>query len=363
MGELLLYTASTRFESALQVNILPAEHRSHRLHGHSFLARVRAQLPADWTPQGNASDQLQRQLARCVSILDYDLLNNHLQVPTDENLTRWIRRQIQVPGIELIGIQSTAHEGADLDVSETAHIWRRYRFESAHYLPNVPPGHQCGRMHGHGFEVILHVRQNLGSSDMGLDYDVIDGLWAPLYHQLNLTCLNDIPGLENPTSEALAAWVWNHLKPQLTELSWVTVYETVTAGCHFDGRHYRIWKEFRFESALQLEGICENNRRRKLKGHSYLLRLHLSAELDPVMNWTVDYGDVKSLFKPVYKTLDHHLLDEVEGLKSSDSASIARWIKQQASPLLPMLDRIDLFQTPGCGVILNWGEEGPVLPV
>ena len=363
MSDLLLYTASAGFESALQVKILPSEHRSHHLHGHSFVARVRAQLPPGWGGGVNLSDALQGQLAQCVSTLDYDLLNNHLLVPTDENLTRWIRQHIEVPGIELVGIQSTAHEGADLDASEIAHIWRRYRFESAHFLPNVPAGHQCGRMHGHGFEVILHVRQNLAASDMGLDYDVIDELWAPLNEQLNHACLNDIPGLENPTSEALAAWIWHQLKPQLAELSWVTVYETVTAGCHFDGRHYRIWKEFRFESALRLEQVSSSDSRRQLKGHSYLLRLHLSAELDPVMNWTVDYGDVKSLFKPVYNALDHHLLDEVEGLNGSDSASVARWIKQQALPVLPMLDRIDLFQTPGCGVILNWGEDGPVLPV
>ena len=86
-----------------------------------------------------------------------------------------------------------------------------------------------------------------------------------------MACLNDIPGLENPTSEMLAAWLWDRIKSILPELSWITVYETVTAGCHYDGDNYRIWKEFRFESALRLtkaEGDC----RRKLHGHSYLSR-------------------------------------------------------------------------------------------
>jgi len=262
-----------------------------------------------------------------------------------------------------VGIQSTQHEGADLDEAGNAHIWRRYRFESAHQLPNVSPGHKCGRMHGHGFEVILHANQSLEDQDMGVDYDYLDRCWAPIHEDLDHACLNDIAGLENPTSESLAAWIWKRLKPELDPLSWVTVYETVTAGCHFDGEHYRIWKEQRFESALRLQRAPEGDRRRRLHGHSYLLRLHLTATLDPVMCWTVDYGDVKELFKPVYKALDHHLLNELSGIEDTDPASIARWIRRRAGSDLPQMDRIDLYQAPGCGAILSWGEEGPALPV
>ena len=128
----------------------------------------------------------------------------------------------------------------------------------------------------------------------------------PLQADLHHACLNDIPGLANPTSELLAAWLWQRLKAALPALSWITVYETATAGCHYDGRHYRIWKEQRFESALRLARAPEGDPRRRLHGHSYLLRLHLSAPLDQVLGWTVDYGDVKALFKPVYERLDHH---------------------------------------------------------
>ena len=73
-----------------------------------------------------------------------------------------IRSYYEVPGIESVGIQSTKDEGADIDRDNHVHIWRRFRFEAAHQLPNVPEGHQCGRMHGHGFEVILHADQDLG---------------------------------------------------------------------------------------------------------------------------------------------------------------------------------------------------------
>jgi 6-pyruvoyltetrahydropterin/6-carboxytetrahydropterin synthase len=175
--------------------------------------------------------------------------------------------------------------------------------------------------------------------------------------------LNDLPGLENPTSEVIAAWIWARLKPKLTELSWVTIYETTTAGCHFNGENYRIWKEFRFEAAMRIFGASDTDPRRKLHGHSYLSRLHLTAPLDKVLGWTVDYGDVKALFKPAYQQIDHHYLNDVNGIENGDVVSILNWMQGQLLDVLPALDRIDLYQTPGCGAILSWGEEGPALPV
>ena len=69
---------------------------------------------------------------------------------------------------------STPHEGVDLDRNDHAHVWRRYVLQSAHRLPNVKPGHKCGRMHGHGFEVILHADQDLGAREISVDYDHLD---------------------------------------------------------------------------------------------------------------------------------------------------------------------------------------------
>jgi len=363
MTERIFHMAATPFEAARRVSILPEGHRSRRLHGHSFLARVRAELPAGWAPfAGGEADALKKALESCVATLDYRDLNAHLPVPTDENLARWVRACLDVPGIESVGIQSTRDQGADLDGSEQVHVWRRFRFEAAHQLPNVPEGHKCGRMHGHGFEVILHANQDLGSEDMGIDFDRLGTLWAPLHEELHYACLNDIEGLENPTSEMLSAWLWQRLKPELPALSWITVYETATAGCHYDGHHYRIWKEQRFESALRLTKAPDGDPRRQLHGHSYLLRLHLTAPLDEIMGWTVDYGDVKALFKPVYKRLDHHLLNELPRLDAPDPARLALWMREEVAAQLPQLDRIDLHETPGCGAMLSWGEQGPALP-
>lgn len=363
MNDLALFLAAAPFEAACRIPIFPESHRSGKLHGHSYRARVRAAVPADGAAfPGGEGLALKEALKRCIAPLDYQDLNQHLSVPTDENLARWVRARIGIPGIASVGIQSTVDQGADLDAADHAHVWRRFRFEAAHQLPHVPPGHQCGRMHGHGFEVILHVDQDISQRDMGVDFDLLGNLWAPIGDQLEHTCLNDIRGLENPTSERLAAWIWNRLLPQVPELSWVTVYETHTAGCHFDGRHYRIWKENRFESALRLERAPEGDRRRRLHGHSYVVRLHLTAPLDDVMGWTVDYGDVKECFTPLYRELDHHALNLVPDLTDADPKSLALWIRERMSSRLASLDRIDLYETPGCGVLLSWGELGPALP-
>ena len=190
-----LHTASSGFEAARQVGVLPDAHRARRLHGHSFMARVRADLPANWGPYPGAEVKtLTEQLQACTAQLDYRLLNDVLPLPTDENLARWLRDQLQVPGLEQIGIQSTADQGVDLDRHDQAHVWRRYRFESAHKLPNVPMGHKCGRLHGHGFEVILHANQDAGGRDLSIDYDHLDAIWAPFHYQLHNKFLNAIEG-------------------------------------------------------------------------------------------------------------------------------------------------------------------------
>ena len=363
MMERLYTIASAPFEAACRVDILPPGHRSRRLHGHSFLSRIRAELPEDWGPfPGGETDALAERLREAVAPLDYTLLNEHLPVPTDENLARWLRARLALPGIATVGIQSSRDQGVDLDGRDHAHLWRRFHFEAAHQLPKVPPGHPCGQMHGHGFDVIVHAYQPLVGQDMGTDYEQLDQCWTPLGAVLDRACLNDLPGLDNPTSERLAAWLWVRLQPQLPALSWITVYETATAGCHYDGRHYRIWKERRFESALRLKRAPLGDPRRRLHGHSYQIRLHLTAPLDEVMGWTVDYGEVKALFEPAYQQLDHHRLDQLAGLDDADPASLLRWIKAALAERLPPLDRIDLAQTPGCGAMLCWGEAEPALP-
>jgi 6-pyruvoyltetrahydropterin/6-carboxytetrahydropterin synthase len=356
--------ASTRLEAARFVSVLPEGHRCRNTHGHGFLVSVFADLPPGWAAfPGDEVAELQRRLVACVAPLNYSLLNEHLAQPTDENLARWVRRELDVPGITRVAVQSTANQGVDLNDQDHAHVWRRYRFQAAHRLPHVPVGHKCGRMHGHGFEVILHADQDIGSSDLSIDYDQLDALWAPFDAQLNYNCLNQIDGLANPTSEVISAWLWQRLKRVLPQLSWVTVFETGSCGANFDGETYRIWKELTLDSAVQLRRAPGQSAKARIHGHTFTLRLHLLAPLDTVMGWTVDFGDVKTLFDPIFKTLDHHPIQDIVGLDDCDSASIAGWIYAQARLTLPQLARVDLYETEGSGSIVTVHEGGPAMPV
>lgn len=362
IGELL--TAAAPFEAACDVPCLPTTHRAARLHGHSYLADVRCSRidPLSAEP-GTEIDVLQRHLRTVTDQLDYQYLNHFIALPSDENIARWIRQKLALAGADTVSVQSTVDSGVDLDKDDHAHLWRRYRFQAAHQLPHVAAGHKCGRMHGHGFEVILHVQQAAAGKDLIVDYDELDRHWAPLQTRLDYACLNDIDGLENPTSETLSAWIWAQLKPTLGSLSWVTVYETGSCGAHFDGQHYRIWKDLTLDSAVRLKRVSSSDPRSRIHGHTFTLRLHLHAPLDTVMGWTVDFGDVKAVFDPIFKQLDHQPLYEIVGNRDADTLSLAHHIRELAQPALPQLDRLDLYQTRGCGVILHWGELGPALPV
>jgi len=116
-------------------------------------------------------------------------------------------------------------------------IYKTFRIEAAHKLPNVPPGHKCGRLHGHSFEISVHVEGPVGEQTGWVrDFADIKQAFAPIDQQLDHNYLNDIEGLENPTSENLAVWVWQRLKPALANLSQVAVKETCTAGCIYRGK-------------------------------------------------------------------------------------------------------------------------------
>jgi 6-pyruvoyltetrahydropterin/6-carboxytetrahydropterin synthase len=364
MPDQLLFAAAAAFESARRVDQLAYGHREGRLHGHSFLASIRVAIAPGWAGfPGGEVGRLRERLTGCLEPLDYQLLNDRIAQPTDENLARWVRARVDLPGVEQVGIQGTRHQGVDLDRNEQAHVWRRYVFESAHRLPNVAPTHKCGRMHGHGFEAILHVNTAVGSRPIGVDYDRLDQCWGPLHTEFHQACLNDIPGLENPTSELIASYIWRRIKPSLPGLSRVTVYETATCGAHFDGQRYRIWTELSLDSSIRLKRAPEADPRRRIHGHTYCLRLHLSAPLDQVLGWTLDFGDVKEIFRPIFLKLDHQPLQELPGIEDNDTECLVRWIKAQACPDLPQLDRIDLYETRGCGAILAWGDDSPALPL
>lgn len=121
-------------------------------------------------------------------------------------------------------------------MTHQAEIYREFSFEAAHRLPNVPEGHKCARLHGHSYKVEVHVTGPIGDhSGWVQDFGDLKAAFKPLEAQLDHHYLNDVDGLENPTSEVLAMWIWDQLQRSLIGLCEVRVRETCTSGTVYRG--------------------------------------------------------------------------------------------------------------------------------
>jgi 6-pyruvoyltetrahydropterin/6-carboxytetrahydropterin synthase len=116
-------------------------------------------------------------------------------------------------------------------------IFKEFTIEAAHWLPNVPAEHKCRRMHGHSFRIQVYVEGPVDET-LGwvMDFADIKAAFQTIEDTIDHRCLNDVAGLENPTSENLARWIWERLSPALPAISKVIVCETCTSGCVFSGR-------------------------------------------------------------------------------------------------------------------------------
>jgi len=115
-------------------------------------------------------------------------------------------------------------------------LFKVFTIESAHFLPQVPEDHKCRRLHGHSFQIEVHVSGPVDeAAGWVMDFADIKRAFEPLYARLDHRLLNEIEGLDNPTSENLARWIWQHLKPGLPQLSQVVIRETCTSGCIYRG--------------------------------------------------------------------------------------------------------------------------------
>ncbi len=135
------------------------------------------------------------------------------------------------------------HEGqveeealVSLAVPQHVRLVHEFRFESAHRLPRVPEGHKCARLHGHSFKVEIAIA---GSVNPHNGWFIVLGdlheAWKPLHDALDHRYLNEVPGLENPTSEVLAKWIWDRLGGSVKGLDQVTVFETCDSRCEYRG--------------------------------------------------------------------------------------------------------------------------------
>ena len=115
-------------------------------------------------------------------------------------------------------------------------LMKTFGFNAAHFLPGVPADHKCRRMHGHNYRIDVHVGgQPDGTTGLVVDYGDIKRVVEPILDELDHRTLNDVPGLENPTSEMLCGWLWQRLSPRLPLLAAITVHETCEARCTYRG--------------------------------------------------------------------------------------------------------------------------------
>lgn len=116
-------------------------------------------------------------------------------------------------------------------------IYKQFTFDSAHFLPNVPKGHKCRQVHGHTYQLTVYAAGPLLNHEgWVLDFGDLKAIVKPLVDQLDHAMLNDISGLENPTAEMTAIWLWDRIKPNLPSLSKIELKETPTSGVIYEGK-------------------------------------------------------------------------------------------------------------------------------
>lgn len=115
-------------------------------------------------------------------------------------------------------------------------IFKSFTIDAAHKLTGVPEGHKCGRVHGHTFTIEIHACGEVDSTTgWVVDFSDVGKIFKPIHDQLDHNYLNDIPGLENPTSENIAKWIWPRLKPSLPQLCRIVIKESPSSACIYDG--------------------------------------------------------------------------------------------------------------------------------
>ena len=224
---------SYQFEAA---HVTPWHEDNARLHGHSFC--VDLVVVGECDPRlGWLMDyaEINERFEGLYAQLDHQTLNDvrGLEDPTLNGIQDWIERRLapEMPGLEdvrvsVCGEQLFAPKLLHTDPEAGLPERIRFGFEAAHALPNVPPEHKCHTMHGHSFVVEAAADK----------VETLTPFLQEVYDRLDHRCLNEIPGLENPTSEEVSRWIWNAISDNVPDLTAIIVAETCTARCIYHGR-------------------------------------------------------------------------------------------------------------------------------
>ncbi|MFL2983688.1 MAG: 6-carboxytetrahydropterin synthase QueD [Candidatus Neomarinimicrobiota bacterium] len=115
-------------------------------------------------------------------------------------------------------------------------IYKTFAVEAARSLPNLPDGHPCKKIHGHSFKITITVAGQIDeNTGFVMDFSEIDSSFSPIHKLIDHSYLNDLEGLDNPSSENLCKWIWSKLKNSLRDLKRIEIKETESTGCIYRG--------------------------------------------------------------------------------------------------------------------------------
>lgn len=148
---------------------------------------------------------------------------------------------------------------------------------------------------------------------------------------------NDEPGIRASSSK-----IWYMIQnARETE----ALNSHAAGGCAASGHVVRLAREFTFEAAHRLPNVPEGHKCARLHGHSFRVELICEGKVDPHTGWLLDFGDLKRVFEPVFEQLDHHYLNEIDGLENPTAENIAKWIWTRVRPVLPQLSQVNVAET------------------
>jgi 6-pyruvoyltetrahydropterin/6-carboxytetrahydropterin synthase len=107
----------------------------------------------------------------------------------------------------------------------------------------------------------------------------------------------------------------------------------------------RLSKSFHFEAAHDLPTFPQGHKCRRLHGHSFHFDVIVEGEVDPAKGYLIDYGDIQRAAEPTVKILDHHYLNEIEGLSNPTSEVLAVWLYDRVKRVLPELSAVVVRET------------------
>lgn len=120
---------------------------------------------------------------------------------------------------------------------------------------------------------------------------------------------------------------------------------------------FKLWKDFTFEAAHKLTKVPEGHQCGNIHGHSYRVRIHCEGTLDAQMEWVVDYAEISRAVRPIIESLDHTFLNDILPVETT-AENLAWWIAETASPDLPHLSAVEVFETPTTSVTCPWNQNG-----